>query len=73
MLSFIKRHVFIIVIFIFTLSATFLTFLTFIGKSFILISENNLNYLLYLNIGLLLLFFIIIFREISSSIRKNNT
>ena len=71
MLSFIKRHVFIIVIFIFTLSATFLTFLTFIGKSFILISENNLNYLLYLNIGLLLLFFIIIFREISSSIRKN--
>jgi len=71
MLSFIKRHIFIILIFIFTLSVTFLTFLTFIGKGFILISENNLNYLLYLNIGLLLFFFIIIFREISISIKNN--
>ncbi len=71
MLSFIKRHIFIILIFIFTLSATFLTFLTFIGKSFILISENNLNYLLYVNIGLLLFFFVIIFKEISSSIKNN--
>ena len=71
MLSFIKRHIFIIIIFIFTLSVTFLTFLTFIGKSFILVNENNLNYLLYLNIGLLLLFFVIIFREISTSIKNN--
>ncbi len=71
MLSFIKRHIFIILIFIFTLSVTFLTFLTFIGKSFILINENNLNYLLYANIGLLLFFFVIIFREISSSIKNN--
>ena len=71
MLSFIKRHIFIILIFIFTLSVTFITFLTFIGKSFILISENNLNYLLYINIGLLLFFFIIIFREISNSIKNN--
>ena len=70
MLSFIKRHIFIILIFIFTLSVTFLTFLTFIGKSFILVSENNLNYLLYLNIGLLVFFFIIIFREISISIHS---
>ncbi len=71
MLSFIKRHIFIILIFIFTLSVTFLTFLTFIGKSFILINENNLNYLLYTNIGLLLFFFVIIFREISISIKSN--
>jgi len=71
MLSFTKRHIFIILIFIFTLSVTFLTFLTFIGKSFILVSENNLNYLLYLNIGLLVFFFIIIFREISTSIKNN--
>ena len=71
MLSFIKRHIFIILIFIFTLSVTFLTFLTFIGKSFILLSENNLNYLLYLNVGLLVFFFIIIFREISTSIKNN--
>ena len=71
MLSFIKRHIFIILIFIFTLSVTFLTFLAFIGKSFILVSENNLNYLLYLNIGLLVFFFIIICREISTSIKNN--
>ncbi len=71
MLSFIKKHIFIILIFIFTLSVTFLTFLTFIGKSFILISEINLNYLLYLNIGLLLFFFFIIFKEISNSIKNN--
>ncbi len=71
MLSFIKRHIFIILIFIFTLSVTFLTFLTFIGKSFILINENNLNYILYVNIGLLLFFFVIIFSEISSSIKNN--
>ena len=71
MLSFIKRHIFIILIFIFTLSVTFITFLTFIGKNFILFNDINLNYLLYLNIGLLILFFIIIFREISSSIKNN--
>ena len=71
MLSFIKRHIFIILIFIFTLSITFLTFLIFIGKTFIFFNDNNLNYLLYLNIGLLILFFIIIFREISSSIKNN--
>ena len=71
MLSFIKRHIFIILIFIFTLSVSFLTFLIFIGKTFIFFNDNNLNYLLYLNIGLLILFFIIIFREISSSIKNN--
>jgi len=48
-----------------------LTFLTFIGKSFILINENNLNYILYINIALLLFFLIIIFREISNSIKNN--
>ena len=71
MLSFIKRHVFIILVFIFTLVISFITFLTFIGKNFILINNNNLNYLLFLNIALLLLFFIIIFREISNSIKSN--
>jgi len=71
MLSFIKRHIFIILIFIFTLIVSFVTFLTFIGKSFVSLNESNLNYLLYVNIGLLLLFLIIIFRETSSSIKKN--
>ena len=71
MLSFIKRHIFIILVFIFTLVISFITFLTFIGKNFILINNTNLNYLLFLNIALLLLFFIIIFREISNSIKSN--
>ena len=71
MLSLIKRHLFIVLIFFFTLSVSFLTFLSFIGKGFVLISEINLNYLLYLNITLLLFFFIIIFKEISSSIKSN--
>ena len=71
MLSFIKRHIFIILVFIFTLIISFITFLTFIGKNFILINNSNLNYLLFLNIALLVLFFIIIFREISSSIKSN--
>ena len=71
MFSFIKRHIFIILVFIFTLIISFITFLTFIGKNFILINNSNLNYLLFLNIALLVLFFIIIFREISSSIKSN--
>ena len=71
MFGFIKRHIFIILVFIFTLIVSFITFLTFIGKSFVLINDTNLNYLLYLNIGLLLVFFIIIFREILNSIKNN--
>ena len=49
MLSFIKRHIFIIIVFIFTLIVSFITFLTFIGKNFILLNDSNLNYLLFLN------------------------
>ena len=71
MLSFIKRHIFIILVFIFTLIISFITFLTFIGKNFILLNDSNLNYLLFLNIALLLVFFVIIFREISNSIKSN--
>ncbi len=71
MLSLIKRHIFIILVFIFTLIISFITFLTFIGKNFILLNDSNLNYLLFLNIALLLLFFVIIFREISNSIKSN--
>ena len=71
MLSLIKRHIFIILVFIFTLILSFITFLTFIGKNFILPNDTNLNYLLFLNIALLLLFFVIIFREISNSIKSN--
>ena len=71
MLALLKRNLFIIVIFIFTLSLAFLTFLTFIGKSFIDLSGNNLQYLLIVNLFLLIVFFILIFIDIKNSIRNN--
>ena len=71
MLAFLKRNIFITIVFIFTLAVTFLTFLTFIDKSFIDLSEVNLNYLLLSNILLLILFFFIIFIEVKNSIKNN--
>jgi len=62
---------FIIIVFIFTLIVSFITFLTFIGKNFILVNDTNLDYLLFTNIALLLFFFIIIFKEILNSIKSN--
>ena len=50
MLALLKRNLFIIVIFIITLSLAFITFLTFIGKSFIDLNEDNLQYLLIFNL-----------------------
>ena len=71
MLALLKRNLFIIVIFIFTLLLAFLTFLTFIGKSFIELNDSNLQYLLILNFILLIVFFILIFIDIKNSIRNN--
>ncbi len=71
MLTFLKRNIFIIFIFITTLSVSYVTFLTFINKSFISLNEENLNYLLIVNIVLLLLFFFIIFNEVKNSIKNN--
>ena len=71
MLALLKRNLFIIIIFIVTLSLAFLTFLTFIGKSFIDLSENNLQYLLIFNLVLLILFFILIFTDVKNSIKNN--
>ena len=71
MFTLLKRNLFIIIIFIVTLSLAFLTFLTFIGKSFIDLNENNLQNLLIFNLLLLLLFFILIFIDIKSSIKNN--
>ena len=56
MYEFIKKNIYLIILFIITLSIGFLTFLTFIDKSFIDLSEVNLNYLLLSNILLLILF-----------------
>ena len=71
MLALLKRNLFIIVIFIFTILLAFLTFLTFIGKSFIDLNENNLQYLILANLTLLIIFFILIFIDIKNSIKNN--
>tara|TARA_B100001121_G_scaffold308683_1_gene333405 strand:+ start:458 stop:2221 length:1764 start_codon:yes stop_codon:yes gene_type:complete len=71
MLDFIKRNIFILTIFITTLLLGFITFFTFLDKSFINLSQQNLNYLLFANIIFLVLFFILIFKEISNSIKDN--
>ena len=71
MFALLKRNLFIIIIFIFTLSLGFITFLTFIGKSFIDLNENNLQILLIFNLILLILFFVLIFLDIKNSIKNN--
>jgi two-component system nitrogen regulation sensor histidine kinase NtrY len=71
MLSLLKRNYFIITIFIITLSLAFITFLTFIGKSFIDLNDNNLQNLLIFNLVLLIFFFILIFIDIKNSIKNN--
>jgi len=71
MFRFIKSNIFIAVIFIVTLSVGFLTFLTFINKSFIDLNESNLQYLLLSNVALLIIFFYIIFIEIKNSLKND--
>ena len=71
MLDFIKKNIFIVLIFIFSLSVGFLTFLTFIDKSFIELNESNLQFLLILNVILLIIFFIIIFVEVKNSLKDD--
>ena len=69
MVNFIKKNIFIIIIFIITLFLGILTFLTFIDKSFIELSDKNLQLILIINICLLLLLFSMIFLEIRSSLK----
>ncbi len=71
MLEFLKKNIFIIILSSITLFIGFLTFLTFIDRSFIQLNQNNLQYLLLLNIILLSLLFIFIFIEIKRSIKNN--
>ena len=70
MLNFIKKNIIITLIFIFTLSIGFLTFLTFIDRSFIELNETSLQVLLICNIVLLVIFFVLIFLEIKNSIKN---
>ena len=71
MLSLLKRNLFIIIIFLITLSIAFITFLTFIGRSFIELNDDNLQLILISNIILLLIFFTLIFIDIKNSIKNN--
>ena len=70
MAEFIKKNIFIILIFFLTLFVGFITFLTFIDKSFIQLNDNNLQYLLLANIILLIFFFFFAYLEIKNSIKK---
>ena len=69
MFDFIKKNIFIILIFFITLFVGFLTFLTFIDKSFIQLNDKNLKILLITDVLLLIVFFGIIFHEIKNSIK----
>ena len=71
MYEFIKKNIYLIFLFIITLSIGFLTFLTFIDKGYIELSDNNLQLLLILNIFLLFLLFIFIFLEIKKAIKND--
>jgi len=69
MLDFFKKNLIIIIIFIITLFIAFLTFLTFIDKSFIELSDKNLQLLLIGNVCLLLILFLMIFMEVRKSLK----
>ena len=71
MLEFLRKNIFIIILSSITLFIGFLTFLTFIDRSFIELSQDNLQYLLILNIFLLILLFVFIFVEIKNSIKND--
>ena len=71
MLTFLKRNFFITLIFFITFSSGFITFLTFINKSFIQLNDKNLQSLLIINAILLLIFFTMIFIEIKNLFKNN--
>ena len=71
MIDFLKKNIFIIILSSITLFIGFLTFLTFIDRSFIQLNQDNLQYLLILNIFLLVLLFTFIFFEIQKSIKND--
>jgi len=71
MTDFIKKNIYLLILFIITLSIGFLTFLTFIDKGFIKLTDQNLKYLLILNILLLVALFVFIFIEIKRAIKTD--
>ena len=71
MIEFIKKNIIIVIVFLVTLSLGFITFLTFIDKSFIKLNDENLQILLIINIVFLLIFFVIVFLEIKNSLKND--
>jgi two-component system, NtrC family, nitrogen regulation sensor histidine kinase NtrY len=71
MTNFIKKYIYVILLFAITLSIGFITFLTFIDKSFIKLNESNFKFLLIASFILLLIFLITIFIEIKNSFKEN--
>ena len=71
MFEFLKKNIIIISLSSITLFIGFLTFLTFIDRSFIELNQSNLQNLLISNIILLFLLFIFIFIEIKKSIKSD--
>jgi len=69
MINFIKKNIFIGFIFLITLTLGFVTFLTFIDKSFLRLTDQNLGLILTANIALLLVLFYMIFKEVSASLK----
>ncbi len=69
MFDFIKKNIFISLIFIITLFLGFITFSTFLDKSFIKLNDENLQLLLIVNIAFLILFFSVIFLEVKNSLK----
>ena len=69
MIDFIKKNIFIIIIFLISLLLGFITFLTFIDKSFLKLSDGSLQILLIGNIALLILLFFMIFSEVRNSLK----
>ena len=69
MIDFIKKNTFIGSIFLITLTLGFVTFLTFIDKSFLKLTDINLQFLLIANIILLLFLFFMIFKEVNNSLK----
>jgi len=69
MIDFIKKNTFIGLIFLITLTLGFITFLTFIDKSFLKLTDKNLQFLLFGNIILILILFYMIFKEVSASLK----
>ena len=69
MFDFIKKNIFIGSLFLITLSLGFVTFLTFIDKSFLKLTDQNLQLLLTGDVTLLLLLFFMIFKEVNTSLK----